>query len=227
MKISIAIPAYKYNEECLTFLEELLESIYKQDYSNYEVVISDQTKDDSYLHIVKKYKLLMDLKYLKNNRQDNISNISSNTNNAIKNCIGDVIKVMHQDDSFYSDKTLSNIVSLLKENPDKKWGALGFIHNYTKEKKIRRPMIPSMKTTIGCPSTSFFVRDDKNLDLYDENIYLLLDAVFHDDLFKKYGNPLIINDICILIRMHENNSQFKLGHKRIQDLEIIKNRNAN
>ena len=83
MKISIAIPTYKYNEHCLLYLEELLGSIYKQDYSNYEVIISDHTKNDDYSDIINKYKSLMDLKYFKNN--ECIGNISHNTNNAIKN----------------------------------------------------------------------------------------------------------------------------------------------
>lgn len=223
MKISIAIPAYKYNEECPLFLNELLKSIQKQDYSNYEVVVSDHSENNDYLNILNEYKGTMDLKYLKNKL--NVGNISSNINNAIKNCSGDVIKVMCQDDSFYSETALNKIYGILKDNPEKKWGALGFIHNNTREGNIiKNPLIPNLKTTIGCPSTSFFIRDKKNLDLYDENLYLLLDKDFHDRLFIKYGDPLIIKDISILIRMHGNNSQFKLESKRSSDLLIINNK---
>ena len=223
MKISIAIPTYKYNEHCLLYLEELLGSIYKQDYSNYEVIISDHTKNDDYSDIINKYKSLMDLKYFKNN--ECIGNISHNTNNAIKKCTGDIIKVMHQDDSFYLEDTLTKIFIELDKNPDKNWGACGFTHKFMKDNLIKNSMIPSLEKTIGCPSVSFFRRNIEEPDLYDENIYLLLDKDFHDELFKKYKYPLIIEDICILIRMHDENSQFKLESERSSDLLKIKNKN--
>lgn len=229
MKVSIAIPAYKYNEDCLLYLDELLDSIYKQDYINYEVVISDHTKDDSYCDIINKYSSLMSINYFKN--ENGLGNISLNTNNCINKCSGDIIKVMHQDDSFFTSTALSKIVYFLTENPEKNWGACGFIHNYMTDiirgeviPTIRREMIPSLETTIGNPSVSFFRRNLNNPDLYDENIYYYLDKVFHDDLAKKYGPPLIISDICILIRMHKDNSQFKLITEKNNDLIKIQNR---
>lgn len=222
MKISIAIPAYKYNDNCNIFLDELLKSIHEQDYDDYEVVISDHTKGNDYQEIVNKYKGLFDLIYFKNTSK--YGNISHNTNSAIKKCSGDVIKVMHQDDKFYSNKALSKICESIINNPEKKWGALGFIHYYKQENQIRRPMIPSLESTIGNPSVSFFLRNKNGLDLYDENIFYYLDKDFHTELQHKYGAPIIIEDMCILIGMHDSNSQYSLQGKSQEDLKKMESK---
>ena len=48
MKISIAILHTNIMKKCILYLEELMNSISTQDYKDIEVVVSDQTPDDSY-----------------------------------------------------------------------------------------------------------------------------------------------------------------------------------
>ena len=60
--ISICIPAYKNPE----FLMRLLNSIHMQRYKDYEVVITDDTPDDSLKPVVDQFKEVLPLNYIKN-----------------------------------------------------------------------------------------------------------------------------------------------------------------
>ena len=75
------------------------DSIIEQTYKNIEIVISDHSKNDDIENLIIEYQKInrnIVIKYFRYNEK--YGNISANINNAIKNCDGDIIKIMFMDD---------------------------------------------------------------------------------------------------------------------------------
>src|ERR1035437_5752376 len=96
--ISICVPAYKQTE----FLKKNLDSIVIQTFTDYEVIITDDTADDSVEKLVNEYrnKFGIKLHYYKN-----VPALGSpkNWNAGITHASGTWIKIMHHDD-WFADK---------------------------------------------------------------------------------------------------------------------------
>src|SRR2546423_15037027 len=97
--ISICIPTYKRPE----LLKKLLDSINIQTFKNYEIIINDNSPDDSVEKLVRSYQDILSLSYKKN--QPSVS--------AVENCIkiiqranAEWVKIMHDDDWFASEDAL-------------------------------------------------------------------------------------------------------------------------
>lgn len=211
MKISIAIPTYECYGRGWLYVSELLNSIIKQTYTDYEIVISDQSTDEKIIKTVKFYSNFMDIK-LVDGRHVKRSN-SPNANNAIKNCGGDIIKIMFMDDFFVSDNALSIIAERMK-NKDKNWLINGCVHA-TSIHHLHTPMIPHYndqihlgRNTISSPS----VLTIRNKNYFDENLVLLMDCELYKRLYKTYGNPEIVNDFLICNRSHPDQLQNSTNH---------------
>lgn len=232
MKISIVIPTYEAKGKATTFLDELLGSIYTQTYKNIEVIISDHSKDDVVKDYLGSWSDKLTFVYLRNDRGH--GNSSINMNEGIKVSSGDFIKIMHMDDVFCNPTAISKMVDGLSSDNSIKWGAFGFNHNYEKEKSIRREIVPSEyrnetmsgSALIGCPSTSFFINDKSNF--FDENMIIVNDFDMHYTLQKKYGKPFIIPEICITIRIHDDQVTSLLPtyqQKELEEMNYFKTKN--
>lgn len=208
IKISIVIPTYEAKGKATFLLKELLDSIYGQIYKNIEVIISDHSQDNVVKEYIDSWKEKLNIFYFKNERGR--GNSSINMNEGIKIATGDFIKIMHMDDVFCDNLAISKMVDKISSDKSIRWGAFGFNHNYEKENSIRREIVPSeyknekmsASALIGCPSISFFINDKTNF--FDENMIIVNDFDMHYCLQKKYGNPCIIPDISITIRMHDD-----------------------
>ena len=108
--ISICIPAYKNIEH----LERLLNSISKQIFKNFEVVITDDTPDDSVSQFVAQSNFEFALTYFKNYKS---LGTPENWNEAVRKSSGEYIKLMHNDDWFASPDALSEFVYALEKKP--------------------------------------------------------------------------------------------------------------
>lgn len=109
-KVSICVPAYG-NPDGIC---RLLDSIKKQNFSDYEVVVTDDSADDSVREIVQKAGIPK-LRYRKNEIR---LGASGNWNEAVRLAKGDYIKMMHHDDWFADEDSLGRFVSMLAENPN-------------------------------------------------------------------------------------------------------------
>lgn len=225
MRFSIVIPTYEYKGLAPKLLGQLLTSINEQTFKDYEIVVSDHSKSD----LVKDY-LDSDwpdlpIRYYKNER--GIGNSSINMNEGIKLAKGEFIKIMHMDDWFCDPHSLELIDKAITEEPNKKWGGLGFNHYYEERGVVERYMKPyidsHIRTLIGCPSVSFFVNDN---NFYDEELIIINDSDIHIRLGKKYGDPIFINKYCVTVRMSENQVSNQVSHQQHMD-EITYYRNKN
>lgn len=113
MKISVAIATYNGEK----FIEKQLNSIFMQNLSVDEVIISDDCSTDETVNICKKF--------IKNNRLENWFVFENDTNvgyclnfyNAINLCAGDIIFLSDQDDEWYQNKT-EIMLNCLKDNSE-------------------------------------------------------------------------------------------------------------
>ena len=97
--ISICIPAYKRPEN----IDRLLSSIQMQTFKNYEIVITDDSGDDSLKPVLAKYSSLP-ISYFRNEKP---LGTPANWNYSISLAKGEWIKIMHDDDWFVDGESLS------------------------------------------------------------------------------------------------------------------------
>lgn len=108
-KVSICIPCYNNAQE----VERLLKSIYSQDYTHFEVNVSDDSTDDRTERLIKK-----DYPGVNYRHNGKPYGHIFNWNAAIRMAEGEYIKIMFSDDWFTDSTCLGAYVKLLDENPD-------------------------------------------------------------------------------------------------------------
>jgi glycosyltransferase involved in cell wall biosynthesis len=206
-KISICIPTTELiysNGEIMGpyMLNHLLNSISKQTYTDYEIIISDQSKTDVIKNECDSWSNL-NIKYYKNNT--GFGSAAKNLNFAISKSTGEYIKPIFQDDYFFSPNTLQYIVDNLG---DKTWGFVGTWHcDENQTDKLYRPFSPkwgdsfnllSGLNTVSGPSVMFFKNDN---NYFDEDLCWLNDVEFYYRLYLKYGLPLLLSNQEIVQRL--------------------------
>ena len=112
-RISIVVPLYKTPEK---YLAELIQSVQKQSYSNWELVLSDGSGENSPLTgLLQKYeKQDSRIRVLHNGKQ---LHIAENTNAAIREATGDYIAFADHDD-LLTPNALYEIVRALNNDPE-------------------------------------------------------------------------------------------------------------
>ena len=218
-KLSIAIPCYEMKGSGDEYLKECFDSISNQTFSDYEVVVSDHSVDDKIQNLCSEYKNL-NINYYKNS--ENKGNGPYNTNHVLKKCTGDIIKIIFQDDLFVNEKSLEIIVDRLL-NSDCNWLLCGF--NHTRDGKLfNRPMVPEWTTymlegdnLLGGPTN--FACKREYLEEFDDNLKLCMDTEFYHRMRYNHGFPLIIEDILVSHREHNNRISKNLEYDIIIEIE--------
>jgi len=205
-RFSICIPTWECGGRGVEFLHRLVSSLESQTFKNYEIIVSDHSDINNkeifnYLH---GRRFQCNTTYDRN--VTNIGNSPANTNNAIKHAKGEIVKIMFQDDIFYSLNCLSNIDINFDEYTD--WMVVGC--NHTKDyKTFFNSMVPSWNdqivfgnNTISSPSVLAF--RNKDVSYFDENLVILMDCDYYYQLYNRFGEPKIIPDTLISNGIHEN-----------------------
>ncbi len=129
--------------------------------------------------------------------------MAENTNAAIKRCKGEIIKVLYMDDYLAHENALQVIVDSFKGN----WLVTGCEHDDGKTRGNQhlptyRGDIHKGHNSIGSPSVMAF---RNGLDMYfDEQMTWLLDCDFYKRMYDKFGEPVILNDINVVIGIGEH-----------------------
>lgn len=108
-KISVCVPSYNRPET----LDTLIKTFLKQDYPNKELVISDDTPNDSILKLVKNYKN-SSIKYFHNNPG---LGFSKNYLDSMLHATGDYLFTIGDDDILVSKHVLSTYVDVFNKYP--------------------------------------------------------------------------------------------------------------
>lgn len=190
-RISIAVPIHDMANGDY-FLQRLKDSLYKQTFQDFELVITKEGK------------------------------MAENTNAAIKQCSGDIIKILYMDDFLANPFALQHITHNFKGG----WMATGCTHTedgttfFNDHVPTWNDDMESGNNTIGSPSVIAFENNDPLL--FDENLSWMLDVELYGRLYKRYGLPRLINmiDIGIGIGPHQM-TNILTDEEKLQEVKYL------
>ena len=128
-KITVITPTFNSANTILANLT----SVKNQKYKNLEHIIIDNKSDDNTLNLIKKY----------NNKRIKIVSEKDNgiydaINKGIKLAKGEIISILHSDDKYYNNLTLSNIINSFEDRSvDIIYGDLLYVRKNNYNKIIR------------------------------------------------------------------------------------------
>ena len=207
MFISICIPAYQSGEK----LERLLDSIRMQTFTDYEIVVSDDSKDEGVRIICEQKYSTLNIKYFHNNPP---LGTPSNWNNAVEKTSGEWIKIMHHDDWFRDKDSLQKFVDVVRANKNVSFVFSAFRNIYLDEGRereffcspyeiflLKQGYLNLYKTFMGNPSCTLISKHCKPYS-YDKTFKWLIDFDFYTTLFKTGISFAYLNDAVIDVGMH-------------------------
>lgn len=108
--VSIIVPAYN----CADFIAETIESVIKQSYKNWELIIVDDCSSDNTAKVIEEYLLKDDrIHYFKNEKN---LGAAMTRNNAVKQAKGRYMAFLDSDDLWREDKLKKQIGFMIKNN---------------------------------------------------------------------------------------------------------------
>jgi len=201
-RVSICIPTYRQ----VDYLQETLRSVQVQDFEDYELIISDDSPDDTVQQLVASFGFDDRLRYYRN---PVALGSPENWNAAVRYAQGDYIKIMHHDDRFTDPKALSAFVRLLDEQPDADFAfSASSAESSTGEKNtynspgqaqvkeiIKNPEKLFLRNIIGAPSATIY---RNNLSIgYDSNLQWLVDVDFYIRVFLR-NSTIAYTSECLI-----------------------------
>lgn len=214
-KLSVAIPTWESYGRGVEFLDDILRTIEIQYFKNFEVVISDHSQNNDILIKCEEFNSKFDIKYFRN--ENDRGNSPANLNNAISKCSGEIIKIMFQDDFFYDDEALEKIYYTLKDS-NKMWLLNGCNHTdddgnsfYWEHYPQFNPDLLNGVNTISSPSVVAFKRESDVR--FDETLVNFMDIDYYYGMRKKYGDPVLYNDVLISNRVHKDSISSNIKNK--------------
>ncbi|MEO6839084.1 MAG: glycosyltransferase [Ginsengibacter sp.] len=206
--ISICIPAYKH----VDYLKRLLDSISTQTYTNFEIVITDDSPDDSVEMLLKNYFLKTAIRYYKNQQP---LGTPENWNEAIRKANGSWIKIMHNDDWFATNDALQIFYTAVQKNPETDFffsafqnveansGKTEIVKMSSTDKAFLKsnPYHLLKKVYVGNPSCTL-VR--KSLDIfYDKRYKFIVDFDYYIRIIQQTEMPVYIDEVLLNIGFHD------------------------
>lgn len=204
--ISICIPAYKNPG----YLKRLLDSISIQVFKDFEVILTDDSPDDSVSVILEQYSNTFPIQYFKNNIA---LGTPANWNFAISKATGEWIKIMHHDDWFPSEQSLENFAVAAQNNNGNNFIFSGFTEiksrggrkeyliSNTEQISLKKSALNLFRQNfIGHPSTTLIKNNRKTW--YDANTKWVVDFEFYIRCLEETGF-IVIPKSLINIGIHD------------------------
>jgi len=210
IKVSVATPVFEYYGRGVEVLDDMFRTIASQTLKEIQVVVSDHSITDDIEEFCNLNEYNLNIKYIRN--ENNRGNPSSNTNNAIDNSDGEIIKIFQQDDFFYDTEALEKMYNVMI-NSDSKWFVCGAIHTRDDGNMFFNPMYPrwnnKMMLERGNNSIGgLSVLSIKNVvkTRFDKNLRMLLDVDFYYNTMLNHGMPIFYQDILISNRVRDSDT---------------------
>ena len=204
-EISVCIPTYEYKGEGVKYLNQLFKSLSIQTFQDFDVVISDHSKDTEIMNFCRECDYDFEITYIRNENGRGYQ--STNTNCVLQNAEGRILKLIYQDDLFVDNQALKKIKNTFDKS-NCKWLFHGFTHT-TDGIETHRDCIPKWtemmlegNNHLGSPSCVAFLNE--YVMNMDENIKLLIDTELYHRMRMEHGIPEFISDILIANREHDN-----------------------
>ena len=165
LKISVAVPAYRTKE---TYLREMIESLVKQSYPNWELCIANASPDDENMASVLSEYTNKDPRIKVKDLEEN-AGIGANTNQALAMATGDYVGLLDHDDLLAPDALFEVAKAIREKNADAV---------YTDEDKVDET---------GKEHTQPHLKPDFNIDLLRSNNYITHFFTAKRELIEKTG----------------------------------------
>ena len=204
LKISIIIPSYNTAQ----FIEETIQSILNQNYSNFECIVIDGGSSDGTVDILKKYENKIIWISEKDRGQ------SDAINKGLKLASGDIVAYLNADDVYERD-SFQKVAKFFDQNPTVKWvyGKCRIINEHGLE--IRKPITWYKKfwqksysynklliiDFIAQPAAFWRRELTDEIGLFDVNQHLVMEYEYWLRAGAKYS-PGFIDDYLARFRLH-------------------------
>ncbi len=187
-KVSICIPAYRR----VNYLTRLLNSIAVQTFKDFEVILSDDSPDDSVEQLAALYRDKFTLHYFKNTTA---LGTPENWNFAITKAEGEWIKLIHDDDWFETPNSLGVFVEHTKQGNRFIFSAYAnvfdgsnrvdkiFVPAFWQKRIIRQPLTLLAHNVVGPPSVTMIHRSIT--EIYDARMKWRVDMDFYVRLLQQ------------------------------------------
>lgn len=206
--ISICIPAYQR----VHYLRRLLNSLTDQLFTDFEVVVSDDSKDDSVLLLVEEYKHKLPIAYYRNNPS---LGTPANWNFAISKAKGEWIKLIHDDDWLSNPNSLDQFAHYAKKGGEFIFSAYSnqfeepgkpserkFFPRSWRNRITREPMTLLAYNVIGPPSVIMVHRSVT--EKYDERLKWRVDMEYYVRLLTRLKRYEYIDEILVNVGVSES-----------------------
>lgn len=204
--ISICIPAYQR----VHYLKRLLDSIAIQKFRDFEVIISDDSRDDSVQLLLKDYEAKFSIHYF--NNQPSLGT-PVNWNFAINRSKGEWIKLMHDDDWFASADSLAVFAEHARQGNKFIFSAYNnvyekgktqsvFMPRFWRQKVLNEPNVLLAKNVIGPPSVTMVHKSIT--EQYDERLKWRVDIEYYIRLLKQKESYIYINELLVNVGISES-----------------------
>ena len=204
---SIAIPTYEMHGRGKEFLEFIFNNLDSQSFKDFEVVVSDHSRDDAIEKLCDSWALPLNIKYLKN--KCGVGGSSPNINNAIKNCSGEWIKLLFQDDFLFGATALEELSVHIKNNDREEWFVSACEHS-SDGYNMTRPHYPHWTSDIhlgnnriSSPSV-VTIKNTEHKMYFDEDLIWLMDVEYYKRMHIRYGEPSYLQSINVVNRIWGN-----------------------
>jgi glycosyltransferase involved in cell wall biosynthesis len=219
MKISIAVPSYNYGR----FLEACLESIYAQDYQNYEVLIADGGSNDDSLNIInrlcskdKRFQLIS------TNDQGQADAVAT----ALAQATGDIFCFINADDCYLCHDALAQVAAAFHDYHQADIVSFGGYYidpqgNYIKPVSLRYHPLDSIalmkyRTAVLQPAT-FWRRRVQEAVPFRTDFHYAFDAFFFYEAYCRFS-WLELSKPVAGYRLHAFNKSRQIIPERIYEL---------
>ncbi|MFL5763693.1 MAG: glycosyltransferase family 2 protein [Bacteroidia bacterium] len=223
-KVSVCIPAYKQVE----YLRKTLSTLLTQDFNDYELIVSDDSPDDSVERLLSEFDFGDKLRYSRNSPA---LGSPGNWNAAMLLATGEYVKIMHHDDFFTSESSLGKFVKLLDNNPGVSLAFSGTvidllamrtkkIHSCSNKqfsKMISHPDRLYFSNYIGAPSATI-VRNGSGI-LFDTQLKWLVDVDWYMQLIYA-GSGVVFTKEPLVCTVHGAEGQITQSVMDDREIQI-------
>ncbi len=203
------------------FLKQSFDVLARQTFTDFDVVISDHSRNDAIEKLCQEYSDRLDIHYFRNT--ENIGSSSANMNNAIRHATGTLIKMLFQDDFLFDENSLKVIANNFDISKDH-W-LVTACESTRDGVTFYRPFYPRYHAkihlgpnTISSPSVVTVI--NKEPLLFDENLIWYMDCDYYKRMGDAYGAPKIVNEIGVVNRTGEHQVTNTLATDTVKDAEF-------
>lgn len=203
--LSILIPAYNFPKGIRRILEKL------EYHSETEIVIFDNSNNFNILQLIDRFKKKFNNQIIYKSFKP--TSAVKNWNNLIKCSNGKFYILLHHDELFLLNTTMSNFVNYLKTTENsllifkciliKKFSKLHFPIFLSKFLIKKFPIYILKRNFLG-PTACLVIKKDAFCELYDENLKWFVDVDFYYRLFLNNNLKFEFNNLANIYSFQDN-----------------------